>query len=95
MKNVCKLLVFVLLLAMFAGCAEEPEQFDLNFGNNGDETPDLDGMELLYRVNLDSGNGGIDISENYLGYVLETEFSDLAMQRVRDLEEEYNFKLNV
>ena len=95
MKKMCKLLVLVLLLTLFAGCAEAPEEFDVNFGNNGDGPPDLDGLELLYRVNLDSGNGGIDISENYLGYVLETEFSDLAMQRVRDLEEEYNFKLNV
>ena len=95
MKNVCKLLVLVLILSIFAGCAEAPEEFDINFAAQGDGVADLDGIELLYRINLDSGNGGIGLSDNYLGYVLETEFSDLAMKRVKDLEEKYNFKLEM
>ncbi|MBO5300422.1 MAG: hypothetical protein J6B51_10185 [Clostridia bacterium] len=86
MKNVCKLLVLVLILSIFAGCAEAPEEFDINFASQGDGVADLDGIELLYRINLDSGNGGIGLSDNYLGYVLETEFSDLAMKIVKDLE---------
>ena len=96
MKNVCKILAVLMLLTLFIGCSQEtPEEFDMDFSKTEGNSFDLEGIELLYRSNLDSGNGAIDLSENYLGYVMDTEFSDLAMQRVRELEDTYNFTLNV
>jgi hypothetical protein len=96
MKTVCRILALMLILSLAAGCAQSAEEaFDLNFSSSSDESAlDFNGLELLYRINLDSGNG-VDSTENYLGYTLNTEFSDLAMQRVRDLENRYKFKLNV
>lgn len=96
MKIICRILAAVLLITLVTGCAQSSEEsFDLSLsGSNEGQSFDFNGMELLYRINLDSGNG-VDSTENYLGYTVNTEFSDLAMQRVRDLENRYDFKLNV
>jgi len=89
------LATFLLLALVVTACAqaETDEIFDVEYDTESGNL-DFNGLELVYRSNLDSGNG-VDASENYLGYTINTQFSDLAMQRVRDLESKYNFKMTV
>lgn len=95
MKTLCRILAVFFILSFLIGCAQsEEEVFDLSFNGEGKVTADYNGIEILYRSNLDSGNG-VASTENFLGYTLNTEFSDLARKRVKDLEDQYNFKLNV
>ncbi len=94
MKTLCRIMAVIFIFALLMGCAQEEETFDISFSGDGTVKQDFGGLELLYRSNLDSGNG-VAATENFLGYTINTEFSDLAKARVSELEKKYNFKLNV
>ena len=95
MKALCRIMAIVFMISLLFGCAQSAEEsFDLSLTGEGGGELDFDRIEILYRINLDSGNG-VDSTENFLGYTINTEFSDLAKSRVSELEKKYNFKLNV
>ena len=93
-KNISKLLIivfFISLLASACGPVAEPEIFDIDFEKPSSEI-DLEGVKIVYEIGLTD----TALSKpNCLGYELDTVFGDLALQRLKQTQEDLNCDLIV
>ncbi len=89
MKKIAKLLVlFIIISVLSAACsATEKEVFDEDFVKNT-EAVDLAGLDIIYKVVVKS-----NITESVLGYEVDSQFGDLAAQRVKDVKDKLNCNL--
>ena len=96
MKKAVKfILLACFVVGIFSACgAQTAEEFNSDFMTNEGGAVDLGGMKIKYTVALDSTNG-VATQENVLGYPYNTNFSDLALQRIRDVETQYNMTLEM
>jgi hypothetical protein len=90
-KRIFSAILLILMSASICSCGEqaEPEiipDYTIEIGEI-----DFMGAEFNFMQQNEEHSTG----EDYFGYVAETEFADLAMQRVRDIESNFNVKINV
>ena len=80
---------------MLAACgAREPEIFDLDFSSKSEKT-DLEGVTIKYlRETGGQGTYYFD-GEQVLGYEVGTILGDLAMKRLKDVQESLNCKFDI
>lgn len=93
MKKISLLLVFVIIfsVAVTACGAEEKEVFDVDFEMKSDKV-DLEGVSIIYEIGLpDSALA----TPGCLGYELDTTFGDLASQRLKDIQNDFNCTINL
>ncbi|MBO4392134.1 MAG: hypothetical protein J5816_02390 [Clostridia bacterium] len=96
MKKMSKLLLLVLALIVFATACqagETEEFFDQDFNSSANAKMDLGGFEMVYEFGSNESDGLI--TENVLGYRPDTQFSDLAKARIKEVENDYNCKLKI
>ncbi len=93
MKKIAKLLVVILLFSLIAtACAGESEEiFDLEFEKSGGEL-DLEGRTLVYEFGMDPSV--LDVP-TCLGYEMDTQFGDLALERLRKTQSDLNCTLDI
>lgn len=87
-----KMLSFVLLLCMvFSVCSCSQQSEGEMTPEYNEELGDTDfmGEEFLFMHNNEEHSTG----EEYFGYIVNTEFADLALKRVREVEEKYHVKI--
>jgi len=96
MKKMSKLVILILAMFVFAtacGAQEAPESFDIDLDSGSDGSIDLAGFEMIYEFGSNEADGVV--SENVLGYVPDSQFADLAKERIRDIENDYNCKIKI
>ncbi|MBQ4627891.1 MAG: hypothetical protein IJB44_02305, partial [Clostridia bacterium] len=88
MKKIAKILLLAMLISVFASAcgSAEPEVFDMDFVKEAGKI-DLEGIEIVYEIGLTDAALAYD---NCLGYELDTQFGDLAVQRLKDVQENLN-----
>lgn len=93
MKSITKLLILAFVFSLFAtACGgAEPEVFDLDLKGDTQKT-DLGGVSISYVVGL--ANEALAVP-TCLGYELDTLFGDLAMKRVKDVQNDLNCVFNI
>ena len=95
MKSSKRIISFILLtfmtLSFFCACGEqaEPEIVPDYSTDLGEIT--FMGTDFIFM----QSNGEHSTGEDYFGYVIDTEFADLAMERVKEVESKYDFKINI
>ena len=95
MKRVLYAILAAAMLFTVIGCTgASDENFDVDFDSIDPSSVSLDGMTINFTVALDSSEG-LATSQNTLGYLYGTPFSDLALEKIADTEKKLNFKLNV
>ena len=96
MKKAIKTFILVLLIvSVLTACgAQEPEVFDVDFTFNGGKT-DLEGATIRYL--RETGGQGIHYtgSDQVLGYEMDTVLGDLAMNRIKDVQDNLNCKFDI
>ena len=95
MKKIAKILLIAMLFSLFAtACGSTaPEVFDMDFTMNSSGM-DLEGVTIKYIRAPIFGAGNNDNGE-VLGYESGTVLADIAMQRIRDIEKNLNFSLEI
>ena len=94
MKKIAKILLLAMLISLIAtacNATAEEEVFDMDFVGESSGI-DLEGFEMVYEFGLPSSALGM---ESCLGYEVDTPFGDLAAQRLKDVQEQLNCKVNV
>ena len=88
MKKIAKILLLAMIISVFASAcgSAEPEVFDMDFVKEAGKI-DLEGIEIVYEIGLTDAALAFD---NCLGYELDTQFGDLAVQRLKDVQENLN-----
>ena len=89
MKKYLSLALLLCMIFAVCSCAQQSEtetapEFSLDLG-----VTDLMGEDFLLMHNNAEHSSG----EEYLGYVVDTEFADLALQRIREVENTYHVKI--
>ncbi len=90
MKKVVSLLLLVFIAFSFCSCENtEPETIP-------EYTMEIDGIdyrgaEFVFAQRNEEHSTG----EEYFGYVVNTEFADLAARRIKEVEDKYNVKITV
>ena len=95
MKTAVKSFILIFLsLVVFAACgAHEEELFDEDFALKGDKT-DLEGATIKYV--RESGGLAFNVGdEEVLGFEMNTVLGDLALQRIKDVQNNFNCKLDI
>ncbi len=96
MKTAIKTFILVLLIiTVLAACgAQEQEIFDVDFTFNGGKT-DLEGATIRYL--RETGGQGIHYtgSDQVLGYEMDTVLGDLAMKRIKEVQDNLNCKFDI
>ncbi|MBQ6052535.1 MAG: hypothetical protein IJL30_04515 [Clostridia bacterium] len=95
MKKAVKMcLVIMMSIIVFVACApQEKEIFDVDFTFESDKT-DLEGVTVKYmRRTGDQSFSAED--EQVLGYAVDTMLADLAVQRIKDVQENLNCILDI
>ncbi len=88
MRKFLSVILCAVMLFTCVSCAEEmPEIVPEYNGNVSDEKIDLGGRTLIMGM---EPNAAIENEGTTLGYIPNTEFGDLASQRIRDVEKAYN-----
>lgn len=94
MKKIAKLLILAIIISLIAtacNASAEEEVFDVDFVKKAGEL-DLEGVEIVYEVGLTAAALAFD---SCLGYELDTQFGDMAVQRLKDVQERLNCKLDI
>ncbi len=97
MKTAFKALIIALLaFSILTACAStEPEVFDVEFSVKNDRT-DLEGVTVkYYRPTSGQGSGSYYVADQVLGYETGTILGDLAMKRIKDVQNELNCVLDI
>jgi hypothetical protein len=91
MKRLTAFLLVIISVFLLCSCGQsEKEEFLLDFDDMDTEKIDYDGYTFnVWSNNLDGDN------EALFSYVPGTLASDLLLQRIRDIEKEFNCKLNI
>lgn len=91
MKKICKFLVLTIIamLIVTACSGTQDEIFDLSFTSGADGTIDLEGFTMKYAVTPSTLYGDTD-AENVLGFEVGTLFSDAAMERMKEIQNNFN-----
>ena len=96
MKNTIKVMAFLLIAAMFfalCSCAADGADgdFALDYNAGDSDKVSFDGAEFSFFI-----NSTYYTDEEYvLGYVVNTPFADLVLDRISNIESEYNVKMNI
>ncbi len=95
MKKTVKALILVLLFSvMLAACVTQAQEtFDLDFSIKNEKT-DLEGAALKYMRRTGDQSFSAD-DEQVLGYAVNTVLADLAVQRIKDVQDDLNCKLDI
>jgi len=94
MRKIAKILLLAMLISIFAtacNASVEDEVFDIDFTGEKKGT-DLEGFEMVYEFGLPANAMGL---ESCLGYELDTPFGDLAVERLKEVQQKLNCKVNV
>jgi len=98
MKKISSVILFTILTAMLLSlfsCSQSAEVEDAPEYEASYDESDLNGYEMLYvHANTDF-QGASKGAEIVLGYLLDTAFSDLALQRLKEVETNLNCKINL
>lgn len=90
-KRLFSLIILFCMILSFASCGAQAEpEIVPDYTTELDEIDFMDADFIFMQKNDEHSTG-----ENYFGYVIETEFADLAMQRVKEVEEKYNVKATI
>ena len=94
MKKFLALILAGIMFVTLLSCSQPQEEvFDMDC--SGEEVKaGFDGLELKVLSSFYSGNNNTD-SENILGYPIGTGLSDLASERIREVEEKYDCSVNL
>ncbi|MBQ4628955.1 MAG: hypothetical protein IJB44_07740 [Clostridia bacterium] len=94
MKKYIRTISFFLLISMmmsFAACAtQKEEEIVPEYESELGEITFM-GTDFIFM----QSNGEHSTGEDYFGYVIDTEFADLAMERVKEVESKYDVKINI
>lgn len=95
MKTAVKtfILVFLSVVMLTACTAQEQEIFDLDLSMQNGKT-DLEGVTVKY-YRLAGGTHATADAEEVLGYEMNTVLGDLALQRIKDVQNNLNCKLDI
>ena len=96
MKNTARFLLLALLFGLIlTACSGtvQDEEFDFDFNGGGSAGVDLDGFEMVYEFGTPETEGLLN--DNVLGYTPNTIFSDLALERLNQVQQDYNCKITV
>ncbi len=94
LKKTAELIALILLICVVAAscnASAENELFDMEFSSSS-STLDLENFEMTYEFGLPSSAEGLG---SCLGYELDTQFGDLAVQRLADVQKELNCTVTV
>jgi len=87
MKKLSLLLAFTMIISLLASCATEQEEV---FDHQLDTTESIDWSEHEFSILQTS-----DIEETPLYYIRDTILADNALQRLKDVSEKYNTKIEL
>lgn len=94
MKKILRTISIFLLISMmtsFAACATlKEEEIAPEYSSELSET-DFMGANFSFFLN----NSHQSTGEDYLGYLINTEFSDLAKERINEVEKTYNVEISI
>jgi ABC-type glycerol-3-phosphate transport system substrate-binding protein len=95
MKRVARTVILLILsLIILSACGSgEPEVFDLDFSVKS-EKADLEGVTIKY-LRRTGGQAQYNGGEQVLGYEADTILADLAIQRIKDVQNNLNCKLDI
>ena len=95
MRNIVKLLILAFIFSLFAtACGSvEQEVFDVEFVKTSEGT-DLEGTVIKY-MRATTGQASYSNFDQVLGYEMDTILGDLAMQRIKDVEQSLNCKFDI
>ena len=94
MKKIVKIVLLAFLFSIFATACNanaENEVFDVDFVKNSGEL-DLEGVEIVYEIGIAPEVLG---TPTCLGYDIDTQFGDLAVQRLKDVQQKLNCTLDI
>ena len=90
-KRIFSLLLLACMIFSFSACAQAPEEEIIPDYSSEIGEIDFMGAEFKFMQQNEEHTTG----EDYFGYVANTEFADLALQRVKEVESNFNVKVNV
>ncbi len=90
MKKVISLLFTVCIVFSLCCCSQQAEEAVPSYETDLGDI-DYQGQEFVFVQR----NGEHSTGEEYFGYVVNTAFADLALERVREVENKYNVKISV
>ena len=95
MKKIAKILLLAMLISVFASAcgSTEPEVFDVDFVKNT-EGIDLEGVTIKY-MRATTGQASYSNFDQVLGYETDTILGDLAMQRIKEVEQSLNCTFDI
>lgn len=76
----------ILIIVMLAACVSEAEVVPEYITGDADEAVDLRGTKVIYGI----VNDYFFENDSTLGYINNTELGDLAVKRIKDINEKYN-----
>ncbi|MBE6896703.1 MAG: hypothetical protein E7477_06335, partial [Ruminococcaceae bacterium] len=89
-KKILSLILLSCMVFSICACAQEEPEVVPDYTTELDSV-DFMGADFIFLQRNDEHSSG----ENYFGYVSETEFADLALKRVEEVEDKYNIKITV
>jgi len=90
MKRMISFILLACLLFSVCACSQDTEEIIPEYSSKIDKV-DFMGEEFVFLTN----NSGYSVGEQYLGYLYDTEFADLAKERVEEVSKKYNVKINI
>ena len=90
MKKALALAFVICMVFSFCSCAQETEEVVPDYVIDSSENDYLGASFTFVQRNEEHSSG-----EEYCGYVVNTEFADLALQRMKDVEKELNVKITI
>ena len=91
MRKIISLMIAAIMVFALCSCGQTAEdetipEYELEAGSI-----DFRGAEFSFAQRNEEHSTG----EDYFGYVVNTEFADLAMRRIKEVESKYNVKISV
>ncbi len=89
-KRIISLAILLCMILSFCACGQSEPEVIPDYTTDIGEV-DFMGADFIFLQRNEEHSTG----DNYFGYVTETEFADLALQRVKEVEEKYHIKATI
>ena len=90
MKRLFSAIILFGMILSFCACGQVDEEIVPDYITSIEEI-DFMGVDFLFAQNNSHNSTG----DGYMGYLIDTEFSDLAKERIEEVEKKYNVKIHL
>ncbi|MBE6896213.1 MAG: extracellular solute-binding protein [Ruminococcaceae bacterium] len=90
MKRLFSAIILFGMILSFCACGQVDEEIVPDYITSIEEI-DFMGVDFLFAQNNSHNSTG----DGYMGYLIDTEFADLAKERIEEVEKKYNVKIKI